>query len=363
MGIAAVGQTSFTKEERPITDLLLEAALAALEGVDRKQVDCVLVSTNDSARYLGAILSELLGVRSQISHTVESMCGSGGISIVSAYSYIKSGLAETALVVGAERPESPGAVLAWDVTRGQFQDPIYWGSILTRSYKRRYSVSPELLASVPAKNRRMALDNPYALCGREHTILDIVESREITADLRLLDCSRACSGSAAVVLASAERCRSITDRPVWVTGLSQDTSSASFGGYSEHHSIESSRRAAAGAYRMAGIDPSMIDVAEVHDAFSVCEPMALESLGIAGPGEGARLSHDLHETGSRRVNPRGGLLGAGHPLGATGMAQAAEIVLQLRGEAGRRQVEGANTGLTHGMSAAGTSSVVVVMQS
>ncbi len=363
MGIASVGQTTFTREDRPITDLLLEAALAALDGVDRKQIDCVLVSTNDSARYLGAILSELIGVRSQISHTVESMCGSGGSSIMSAYSYIKSGLAETALVVGAERPESPGAVLAWDVTRGQFQSPIYWGSILTRSYRRRHAVSPELLASVPAKNRRMALDNPHALCGGEHTILDVVESREITSDLRLLDCSRACSGSAALVLASEEGCRSITDRPVWVAGLSQDASSASFGRYLEHHSIESSRRAAAGAYRMAGIDPGMVDVAEVHDAFSVCEPMALESLGMAGPGKGARLSHDLHQTGSRRVNPRGGLLGAGHPLGATGVAQAAEIVLQLRGEAGKRQVEGANTGLTHGMSAAGTSSVVTVMQS
>lgn len=363
MGIAAVGQTPFTKEDRPIADLLLGAALAALEGVDRGQIDCVLVSTNDSARYLGAILSELLGVRTQISHTVESMCGSGGSSIVSAYSYIKSSLAETALVVGAERPENPGAVLTWDLTRGQFQNPIYWGSILTRSYKRRYSVSPELLASVPAKNRRMALDNPYALCGGEHTILDIVESREITADLRLLDCSRACSGSAAVLLASEDRCRSITDRPVWVTGLSQDASSASFGRYSEYHSIESSRRAAAGAYRMAGIGPKMIDVAEVHDAFSVCEPMALESLGMARPGEGAQMCHDLHETGSRRINPRGGLLGAGHPLGATGVAQAAEIALQLRGEAGTRQVDGAGTGLTHGMSAAGTSSVVLVMQS
>jgi acetyl-CoA C-acetyltransferase len=114
---------------------------------------------------------------------------------------------------------------------------------------------------------------------------------------------------------------------------------------------------------MAGITAGMIDVAEVHDAFSVCEPMVLESLGMAPPGRGATLSGELYGTGSRRVNPRGGILGAGHPLGATGLAQAAEVFAQLRGEAGRRQVENAHTGVTQGMSAAGTGSVVVVMES
>lgn len=344
-------------------DLLMGAARTALTDIDCGQVDGVLVSTNDTGRYLGAILAEMCGATPKISHTVESMCSSGGSAILAAYSYIKSGLAETVLVAGAERSSSPGNVLGWDASRGQFQNPIYWGSIMTKSYKRRYSVSQETLAAVPAKNRRMALDNPHALCGGSHTIPDVMESKEITADLRLLDCSRSCTGAAALLLASEEACRTITDNPVWIRGLAQHTLSASFGRCTEHHRIESTRAAADEAYRMAGISPDMVDVAEVHDAFSVCEPMVLESLGMAGPGKGAQMSRDLYHTGSRRVNPRGGILGSGHPLGATGVAQAVEIVRQIRGDAGVRQVDGAGTGLTHGMSAAGTTSVVTVMQS
>lgn len=350
-------------DDMEMDDLLMEAAKTALTDIDCGQVDGVLVSTNDTGRYLGAILAEMCGATPKISHTVESMCSSGGSAILAAYSYIKSGLAETVLVVGAERSSSPGNVLGWDASRGQFQNPIYWGSIMTKSYKRQYSVSHETLAAVPAKNRRMALDNPHALCGGAHTILDVMESQEITADLRLLDCSRSCAGAAALLLASDDACRSITNDPVWIRGLAQHTSSASFGRCTEHHKIESTRAAANEAYRMAGISPDMVDVAEVHDAFSVCEPMVLESLGMAGPGEGAQLSRDLYHTSNRRVNPRGGILGSGHPLGATGVAQAVEIVRQIRGDTGVRQVDGASIGLTHGMSAAGTTSVVTVMQS
>lgn len=364
VGVASVGQTPFTTEPVPILDLLVDAAASALAGTefDHSSIDCVLVSTNDTTRYLGAVLAQTAGIRPRAAQTVESMCSSGGSAIVSAYSYIKSGLARTVLVAGAERPRSPGNVLEWDVSRGQFRSPIYWASIMTKSYKRRYGVSPERLAAVAAKNRRLAMDNPDSLGGGRYSVRDVLESREITEDLRLLDCSRSCSGSAAVLLADGEMCRSITDRPVWIRGLGQDTGPAGFGGYAEHHVIGSVRRAADRAYGMAGIRPDMVDVAEVHDAFSVCEPMILEALGMAPAGGGADASYEMYRTGSRRVNPRGGLLGAGHPLGATGVAQAVEVARQLRGEAGRRQVEGAGTGMTVGMSAAGTSSVALVME-
>lgn len=363
VGIAAAAQTGFASGRQPIDRMLLEPASDVLERAGDIEIDCVLVSTNDSARYLAAILSELCGVAPKISTTVESMCSSGGAALMAAYSYVMSGLARTVLVAGAENVESPGSILDWDLSRGQFQSPIYWGSILTKSYMRRYGVSREDLAAVPAKNISQARDHPHALYGSACSVPDVLGSPQVTEDLNLLDCSRLCSGSAAVLVADYATCRSITDAPVRITGLSQHTASAGFGAGGTYHAIASARRAAEEAYAMAGVEPDAIDVAEVHDAFSVCEPMILESMGMAPPGRGAEMCAQLYQTGSRRVNPRGGILGAGHPLGATGLAQASEIFSQLRGDAGRRQVEGARAGAIHGMSAAGTGSVVVVMES
>ena len=112
---------------------------------------------------------------------------------------------------------------------------------------------------------------------------------------------------------------------------------------------------------MAGISSSDVDVAEVHDAFAICEPMALEALKIADKGKGAKLVHELYETRNRMINPRGGLIGSGHPLGATGVAQIAEIASQITGSAGSKQVQDAKIGMVHNMSAACTSSTVLVM--
>lgn len=363
MGIAAAAQGAFAAEKRSMPEMLLEPATDILRRAGDIAIDCVLVSTNDGARYLGAVLSELCGVAPRISCTVESMCSSGGAALLTAYSYVRSGMAKTVLVAGAENPDSPGGVLDWDMSRGQFQSPIYWGSILTKSYMRRYGVTREDLAAVPAKNISQAQDHPSSLCDSMCTVRDVLDSPDVTEDLNVLDCSRLCSGSAAVLVADLDTCRAATDAPVRLTGISQYTASACFGAGSQYYTIYSARKAAETAYAMAGITPDMVDVAEVHDAFSVCEPMALESLQMAPPGRGAALSGDLYGTGSRRVNPRGGILGAGHPLGATGLAQVAEIFCQLRGDAGRRQVEGARTGVVQGMSAAGTSSVVAVMES
>lgn len=362
VGIVAAGQTRFTMDVRSIQQILFDAASTILSSVDKTVIDGILVSTNDTNRYLGAVLSDMCGIQPRISHAVESMCGSGGSAVMAAYSYIKAGLARSMLVVGAELPNSPGNLLDWDVSRGQFQSPIYWGSILTKSYKRRHDVPAESISAVAAKNHSLAADNPDALYGYTCTPADVMQSKEVTADLRLWDCSRACAGGAAILIADEQTCQAITDDIVWIRGMSQCVLSAAFGRYSRYDRIDSARRAATDAYRTADITPAMIDVVEVHDAFSVCEIMATEALQIAEYGQGASYTHDLYSTGSRRVNPRGGILGSGHPLGATGISQTVEIFRQLRGEAKDRQVSDACTGVTQGMSAAGTSSMVAVMQ-
>lgn len=362
VGLVAAGQVPFTMERGRIDEMMLAAAQTILRDADKSCIDGILVSTNDSGRYLGAILSQTCGIRPRMAHTVESMCSSGGSALLAAYSYIKSGLARAVLVVGAELPDSPGGVLRWDMSRGQFQSPLYWGSILTKAYKRRYQVPAESVSAVAAKNRSMAASNPEALCGRRCTISDVMASKSVTSELRLLDCSRACGGAAAILVAEQGVCDSFTDNPVWIDGISQSTVGAGFGSYHAHHKIESVRKAADDAYRMAGIAPDMVDVAEVHDAFSVCEIMAVEGLGLAGYGQGAGYARDLYTTTDRRINPRGGILGSGHPLGATGISQVVEVFRQLRGEAAGRQVGGARSGLAQVMSAAGTSSVVTVMR-
>ena len=365
VGIVAHGMVPFTTGDAPVESLLLGSARDLFErspGVGRGDIDAVLVSTNSDSKYLAPILSETAGIRPRIAHSVESLCNSGTNAVVSAYSYVASGLADAVLVSGADLHDGPGRTLEWDVSRGEFGHPVHWASLFARSYKREHGVSGEDLSLVAVKNRRQALKNPHALPGGECTLADVMGSRELTGDLRLLDCSRPCTGSASVVVASEDAARGMTDSPVWITGIGQKTVAAGFAKGYRQGPMESTRLAGRAALGMAGVSPRDVDAAEVHDAFSVFEPLALESLGLADAGGGARAVRDLYETGDRRINPRGGLIGSGHPLGATGIAQAVEITQQLLSEAGPRQVDGAGTGLVHNISAAATSSTVLVLE-
>src|SRR5207253_10508380 len=142
-------------------------------NLTQKDVDVVLTSTNDNAKYLANIVSELAGISPKISHSVESLCNSGANSVISAFSYIASGLADVALVVGAETFDSPGLVLDWDVSRGQYKHPVYWSSMFTRSHMRKYGTTMEDLAIVSAKNHKNALENPYAYFEREYSVEEI----------------------------------------------------------------------------------------------------------------------------------------------------------------------------------------------
>jgi acetyl-CoA C-acetyltransferase len=250
------------------------------------------------------------------------------------------------LVTGAERYDSPGQILEWDNSRGEYKHPIFWASIFTKSYKREFSISDEQLAVVSVKNHKQAKENPNAFSNKTYTVEDVINSKKITEDLRLLDCSRPCTGSASIILASEEKTKQLTDKPIWITGIGQKTTSASFTKNSSFSHMESTKLASQTALKMANKNSKDIDVAEIHDAFSVCEPMALESMGFAIEGH----------------NPRGGLIGSGHPLGATGIAQTIEITQQLQSDAGKRQVDNPNVGLVHNMSAAATSSTVLVLE-
>ena len=364
VAIIGTGQTKFSKEEANVEKLLFESSNDCIQSIPNcssKDIDGVLVSTNNNSKYMGAILSEVLGIQPRIAHSIEHLCSSGTNAIISAYSYISSGLADVVLVSGVDSTTNPGQILEWDRSRGNFEHPIYWASMLTKAHKRKFQTSEEELAIVSAKNHKHAMDNPHAYSNEPKTITEIMNSKQITKDLRIMDCSRSCSGSSSVLLASEKSAKEFSDSPLWISGIGQKTTSASFT-KNDLDEIKSTHVAADSAYKMANILPNDIDVAEVHDAFSVCELMAISELGITSGEKSGEFVRNLFNTEDRMINPRGGLIGAGHPLGATGISQTIEIMNQLQGKSKKRQITNAKIGLIHNMSAAGTSSSVMVMK-
>ena len=365
VGIIAYGTSPFTKEDHKIESMLHKSTNDLFKKnpkINKNEIDAVLVSTNNNSKYLSPVLSEMAGIQPKIAHSIESLCNSGTNSIVSAFSYISSGLADMVLVTGAERYDSPGQILEWDNARGEFKHPIFWASIFSKAYKQEYGISDEQLAIVSVKNHKQAQENPNAISKKTYTVEDVMNSKKLTDDLKLLNCSRPCTGSASILLASKEIAEKYTDMPIWITGIGQKTTSAGFTKNTSLTSMESTVIAGQSALKMSNHNISEIDVAEVHDAFSVCEPMALESLGFTKPGEGINMVQKLHEEDNFMINPRGGLIGSGHPLGATGISQTIEIVQQLQKTAGNRQTNNPKTGLIHNMSAAATSSTVLVLE-
>ena len=365
VGIVAYGISPFTINDQKIESEALKSIKNMFEKnskISKEDIDAVLVSTNDNSKYLSPIISEMAGIQPKISHSIENLCNSGTNSIVSAYSYIASGLADLVMITGVERSDNPGQVLEWDNSRGEFKHPIFWGSLFTKSYKRNFIISDEQLALVSVKNHNHAKENPNALPTKKYTVEDVMNSKVLTEDLRLLNCSRSCTGSATILLASEKVSKSMCDVPIWITGIGQKTTSAGFTKNKSLKSIESTRIAANNALQMASKSITDMDVIELHDAFSVCEPMIIESLGLSEPGNGIKLVKELYETNNFMINPRGGLIGSGHPLGATGIAQTIEIAQQLQSKANRRQVDNAKIGLVQNMSAAATSSTILVLE-
>jgi acetyl-CoA C-acetyltransferase len=196
------------------------------------------------------------------------------------------------------------------------------------------------------------------------TVENVLKSPPVVLPLKLLDCSPITDGAACVVVAPAEKARKMDRVPVLVAGTGQASDTISLHSRQSLTGLRATVEAARMAYKMAGVGPNDIDVAEVHDCFTIAEIMAIEDLGFCKKGEGGKLTEEGQtEIGGRiPVNTSGGLKGKGHPVGATGIAQVVEIVQQLRGEAGKRQVKGAEIGLTHNVGGTGGTAVVHIFK-
>jgi len=248
----------------------------------------------------------------------------------------------------------------WEAAFGLTAPPCF--ALAAQRHMAAYGTTEEQLALVGVKNHTHASKNPSAHFNKGATLDQVLCSRMIASPLRLFMCSGQDDGAAAVILASEDRARALTNRPVWIRGSGQALDGFQLTSLHEDYAHwPAMKRAAQAAYAAAGIGPRDVDMAEVHDCFSIAELIAYEELGFCKKGEaGPFVAAGRSDYGGDVVvNPRGGLIGCGHPLGATGVAQAAEVFAQLRGEAGARQVPDAAIALTHNNSGMGEHIVVV----
>lgn len=360
VAVSSWATSTFTKGSKmSLFELACEPSVQLIResGVSAKEIDAVLFSSCATDQYSSVIISEMLGIYPRISYRVDNLCNSGTNAVASAFAIIASGLCNTVLVVGAEKADSPGNKLVWDVSRGSFMFPVHWAAIFAKAHMRKYGTTEEQMAMVSVKNHKNAAKNDQALFRKEVTLQEVMNSKKIASPIKLLDCSASCEGASAILLVSEEKARSL-DNPVFIKGIGQQTTSASFAKATpDLTTIEAARRAAHTAFEMSHTKLSQIDVAELHDAFTILEILGYEDLGFAKKGEGGKFVNQEQIV----INPRGGIIGCGHPVGATGVAQVAEIASQLAGKAGKRQVKNCKTGLVHNLAAAGSSASVIVM--
>ena len=380
VALVGAGVTKFGVRKASYRDLIWEAGKACFDSIPAlkpKDLEGLVVGTVMPERtafqsHISSMAAEALGITpSALSARTEHMCASGTVGIRYAYAFIAAGLCDLVMVLGVEKlnqPVSDEAILnmgtgvdrEWEACHGLTAPPCF--ALAAQQHMARYGTTEEQLARVGVKNHTHASRNPNAHFQKGATLEQVLCSRMIASPLRLFMCSPITDGAAAVILASEERASDLTDRPVWIRGTGQALDGFTLSSLPDDYSHwPAMKRAAQAAYRMAGVGPRDVDLAEVHDCFAIAEVIAYEELGFCEKGDGGRfVEKGLADYGGDVVvNPRGGLMGCGHPLGATGVAQAAEVFAQLRGEAGARQVQNAAIGLAHNNSGMGEHVVVV----
>jgi len=359
-----------------------EAVGGALKdaGIGIRRVDALFVGNMLSGmlggqEHLGAFFAEELGITAP-AFKIEGACASGGLALHNAVNSVLSGQYDTVVVLGVEKmtdhkPEDVaialmGAGSEEERVSGVTFPGLY--AILARAHMREYGTTREQLAAVAVKNHYHASLNPNAQFHTTVTIEQVVRSSRIADPLRLLDCSPISDGASAVVVTNnptSPRLRG-AGNAVEIVASAVATDSLGLAARKSLTEIAATKEAAKKAYLRAKIEPKDIDVAEVHDCFTIAEILAMEDLGFFAKGKAAGAiaagETKLGASGHLVVNPSGGLKGCGHPVGATGVKQIVELVDQLRGRAGARQIKGAKIGLAHNVGGSGATAVVHILK-
>lgn len=382
VSIIGAGCTRFGERwDDSLRDLVVETGIRALEdaNVSGEEIDGLYVGNMSGGRFveqehIGALISDCAGLsRLHVPSTrVEAACASGGLALRQGVLAVASGYSEIVIAAGVEKmTDVTGGVAAdalaaaadreWECFFGATFPALY--AMIARLHMHRYATTREDLAAVAVKNHHNGSMNPISQYQMEITVDKVLNSPLVADPLRVLDCSPITDGAAAVVLAPTEDAKKYSDAPIRILATAQASDTLALHDRRDITTLDASVFAARRAFRMADLEPKDVDLAEVHDAFTIGEIVAIEDLGFFDKGDGGRATREGRTAigGEIPINTSGGLKACGHPVGATGIKQAYEMVLQLRGEAGGRQVEDANVGLTHNVGGCGGTAIVHIM--
>lgn len=365
--------------EKSLRDIFTEAALLAIEDAGVDHIDSMYIGCMSSGlfidqEHLSSLLSDYLGMGPLPATRVESACASGGLALRTGFIEVASGINDIVLVGGVEKMTDvsvAGATFALSTAADQEYE-VYQGitfpglyALMARAHMQKHGTTRKQLAQVAVKNHYHGSMNPLAQYPQKITLEEVLDSVMVADPLRILDCSPITDGAAAVILAPLDLAKKISKKPiVKIIGSGHSTDTIALHSRNDLTEIKSTERAAKIAYDMAGKRPEEINLAEVHDCFTIAEICVIEALGFVEKGKGGpETEHGLTTLGGKiPVNTSGGLKSKGHPVGATGVAQTIEITKQLRGDAGERQVKNAKVGLTQNMGGSGGSSIVHIME-
>lgn len=372
--ITGVGMTAFTKkDERPLLDLLTTAADRALDDADEPptRVDSLHVGNaaaeafNRRSGLANALTSEL-GITGVAARRIENTSASGASAFLDAVDAVRAGRSRTALIVGGEKISTADTATSTEIISRITHDAEYeqgvtlpsFAGLAADRYFQLYDAAREDLAHVAVKNHDNARQNPYAQFDEQVTVEEVLESPVVADPLRLYDCCPTGDGAAAVLLTAGEN-------GVEVAACESAVGTHAVADRADPLEIESVREAGDSAYAAADVTPSEIDVACIHDAFSILEWLEVEELGLAERGKAWQLTVDgtTDRDGSLPINPGGGLKARGHPLGGTGVSQIVELVWQLRGDApDNRAVGDVDRGLAVNVAGFGNNSVCTILE-
>ncbi|MCF7899297.1 thiolase domain-containing protein [Candidatus Babeliales bacterium] len=365
--------------DKSLQDLLAESQLKALVDakLDAKKIDAIFTGNMCSGMFsgqmhLGGMAAQILNTNCQ-STTIEGACASGSLALRAGIMAIESGQAEVVMVNGVEKMTdldssitTTGLMGAGNHETEHFVGATFPGlnALIARIYMNQFGLTREELASVSVKNHKHGALNPNAHFQKEITIQNVINSQIIADPLTIFDCPPISDGAASLILSTEKFAQKHAfnkkTKIIYIIGSGQASDTLNLSQRESFVEFKASQLACKQALEIANIKIPDINVAEIHDGFSIMEIISLEDIGFFKKGEvGKATQNNLTTFGSKIViNPSGGLKAKGHPVGATGLSQAYEIVMQLRQECDKRQVKNANFGLTHNVGGCATTSVV-----
>ncbi len=383
VAVIGVGLTKFGELwDRSFRQLIAEAGSKAIldAGIEGKDIDALYIGSMSSGRFVdqehvGALVAEVSG----FSHLhipatrVEGACASGGLAVREGFLSIASGMNDIVIVGGIEKMNDVGGTAAtetlataadqeWEAFFGATFPGIY--AMIATRHMHEYGTTREDLAHVAVKNHANGALNPYAQYQSPISLESVLRATMVAYPLGLMDCSPVSDGAASIVLCAADKAKKYTDKLVRIAASGQASDTLALHGRRDICTLDATVHASRMAYKQAKVTPKDIDFAEVHDCFTIAEICAIEDLGIVEKGQGGKAVQQGITTlnGSFPVNTSGGLKAKGHPVGATGVAQVVEATLQLRGDAGKRQVPDAKRGMAHNVGGSGATCVVHILE-